>query len=139
MDTCVYRMTYSVSVFVYLVPGTYSLINRVIALLQTGIHGLRIYYTICKHTSVSRFQAIEGAGFQINILSYLACTLGQSNVSLLKKKIIISNMIIPLTVKLRAVARLGQQHVSVGSTLQKFKSLTSSTSWLVATSLKGQI
>ena len=37
------------------------------------------------------------------------------------------------TVKSRAVARLGQQHVSVSSTPQKVKSLNSSTSWLVAT------
>ena len=37
------------------------------------------------------------------------------------------------TVKSRAVARLGQQHVSVSSTPKKVKSLNSSTSWLVAT------
>ena len=37
------------------------------------------------------------------------------------------------TVKSRAVARLGQQHVLVSSTPQKVKSLNSSTSWLVAT------
>ena len=41
-----------------------------------------------------------------------------------------------LTVKSRAVARLGQQHVSVSSTPEKVKGLNSSTSWLVATSIQ---
>ena len=48
---------------------------------------------------------------------------------------IMFNSIAPIkhTVKSRAVARLGQQHVSVSSTPKKVKSLNSSTSWLVAT------
>ena len=39
----------------------------------------------------------------------------------------------PSTVKSQAVARLGQQHVSISSTPQKVKSVNSNTSWLVAT------
>ena len=38
-------------------------------------------------------------------------------------------------VKSRAVARFGQQHVSLSSTPKKVKSLNSSTSWLVATNV----
>ena len=86
------------------------------------------YSFICKRNTSNTYKHSKEnnifVGFKIKWLGQLlTIQLWQENYTFL------------YTVKSRAVARLGQQHVSVSSTPQKVKSLNSSTSWLVATTI----